>query len=63
MEEGAPPHEVLSFTRAERPDLFQIAIALRIEVFVHEQKFALEVEQDATDDTCRHWILVSKGTH
>lgn len=48
---------VLKMFNKSDDELFQIALKIRIEVFVIEQQFKLENEMDYIDDCATHYIL------
>lgn len=64
---GEPPTAtstivIRRFTREESPLDFDLAMALRMEVFVEEQSVPVEEELDAYDDEAIHWLVLNLGT-
>ncbi|KAF8592710.1 acyl-CoA N-acyltransferase [Ramaria rubella] len=56
----SPTHEIVQVAPAGSPDrqaLYDQCIHVRIEVFVHEQKFPLETEVDEIDSYGTHFLL------
>ncbi|OJA19354.1 hypothetical protein AZE42_00428 [Rhizopogon vesiculosus] len=55
-----PPHEIIIVPPPEHEDrtaLLQQCFQVRVDVFVHEQGFPVEVEVDEHDPTATHWLL------
>jgi len=57
-----PSFVIRRFYRAESPADFELARALRVEVFVQEQAVPLEEEQDEADDQAVHWLFLHPET-
>ncbi|KAG9317354.1 acyl-CoA N-acyltransferase [Chiua virens] len=56
----SPPHEIIIVPppgHPERQMLLDQCISVRIDVFIHEQHFPLEVEVDEHDPTSIHFLL------
>lgn len=52
---------IIEYKRADDPEKFKLGLALRLAVFIDEQKFAFETEEDDKEYISDHFILVSKG--
>jgi predicted GNAT family N-acyltransferase len=53
---------VRRFRRSENPEDFSLALGLRTQVFVDEQKVPPEREQDEYEDECLHWLMLEAST-
>lgn len=56
------PYLIRRFRSAESPADFELAMAVRLEVFVQEQSVPVEEEQDEYDDEATHWLVLHSDT-
>jgi predicted GNAT family N-acyltransferase len=56
------PFVIRCFSRVDSPADFDLALALRLEVFVQEQSVPLEEERDAYDNEAVHWLVLKPDT-
>jgi len=47
--------------RIARPEEFEVCLALRLEVFVEEQRVPLDEEEDGLDPECLHFLAYADG--
>ncbi|BGP12360.1 hypothetical protein JCM10213v2_000276 [Rhodosporidiobolus nylandii] len=59
MSPPAPPKRTLRVEAADGDEGYQRALAIRIKVFVDEQKFSMEDELDDKDETSDHFLLIA----
>ena len=55
-----PTYNIIEFTKATRPDLFEQAIALRFDVYVTEQGAPPDTEPDEVDASATHWAWLTQ---
>jgi len=58
----ATPYVIRRFSREESPLDFELALSLRMEVFVEEQAVPEEEELDGKDDEAIHWLVLNTYT-
>ena len=58
----ATPYVIRRFSREESPLDFELALSLRMEVFVEEQAVPEDEEQDDGDDEAVHWLVLNTYT-
>ncbi len=62
MQSDTQPLMMRQFRQAEDPDAFRLAMALRMEVFVDEQRVPPEEELDDHDAEALHWLLLEEAS-
>jgi predicted GNAT family N-acyltransferase len=58
----ATPYLIKHFLKADAPEDFERALALRFSVFVDEQAVPIKEEQDAYDAVALHWLVSDSAT-
>jgi hypothetical protein len=54
---------IFEYKRGSDPEKFKRGLDLRLEVFVNEQKFAFETEEDDKEYISDHFSLAETGLH